>query len=60
MFELYEIVSRKVKICKSSDNDKNDGHTEEDPDYIDQEITRTTLSDSATWIITNKSIWQVR
>ena len=31
-----------------SDDDKNGGHTEEDPDYIDQEINRTTLSDSAT------------
>ena len=32
---------------ESSDDDKNDGHTE-DPDYIDQEINRTTLSDIAT------------
>ena len=58
--ELYEIVSRKVKLCKSSDDDENDGHTEEDPDYIDQGINRTTLSDTATWIITRKSSWQVR
>ena len=46
MCELYEIVSRKVKL-ESIDDDKNDGHPE-DPDYIDQEINRTTLSDSAT------------
>ena len=38
----------KLNFTESSDDDKNDGHTEEDPDYIDQEINRTTLSDSAT------------
>ena len=38
----------KLNFAESSDDDKNDGHTEEDPDYIDQEINRTTLPDSAT------------
>ena len=38
----------KLNFAESSDDDKNDCHTEEDPDYIDQEINRTTLSDSAT------------
>ena len=38
----------KLNFAASGDDDKNDGHTEEDPDYIDQEINRTTLSDSAT------------
>ena len=38
----------KLNFAESSDDDKNGGHTEEDPDYIDQEINRTTLSDSAT------------
>ena len=46
--EQYEIVSRKVNFAESSDDDKNDGHTEEDPDYIDHEVNRTVLSDSAT------------
>ena len=38
----------KLNFAESSDDDKNGGHTEEDPDYIDQEINRTTLSDSVT------------
>ena len=50
----------KLNFAESSDDDKNDGHTEEDPDYIDQKINRTTLSDSATLIITSKSSWQAR
>ena len=37
-----------LNFAESSDDDKNDGHTEEDPHYIDQEINRTTRSDSAT------------
>ena len=28
----------KLNFAESSDDDKNGGHTEEDPDYIDQEI----------------------
>ena len=50
----------KLNFAESSDDDKNDGHTEEDPDYIDQKINRTTLSDSATLIVTSKSSWQAR
>ena len=38
----------KLNFAESSDDDKNDDHTEENPDYIDQEISRTNLSDSAT------------
>ena len=38
----------KLNFAEASDDDKNGGHTEEDPDYIDQEINRTTLSESAT------------
>ena len=38
----------KLNFEESSDDDKNDGHAEEDPGYIDQEISRTALSDSAT------------
>ena len=38
----------KLNFAESSDDVKNDGHTEEDPDYIDHEINRTVLSDSAT------------
>ena len=39
--------SYQEKLNFESSDDKNDGHTE-DPDYIDQEINRTTLSDIAT------------
>ena len=38
----------KLNFAESSDDDKNDGHTEEDPDYIDHGINRTVLIDSAT------------
>ena len=40
----------KLNFAESSDDDKNDGHTEEDPDYIDKEINRTTVSDIATFL----------
>ena len=42
-----KLYQEKLNFAESSDDDKNDGHTE-NPDYIDQEINRTTLSDSAT------------
>ena len=38
----------KLNFAETSDDDKSDGHTEEDPDYIHHEINRTVLSDSAT------------
>ena len=38
----------KLNFAESSDDNKNDGHTEEDPDYIDHEMNRTVLSDSVT------------
>ena len=38
----------KLNFAEYSHDDKNDGHTEEDPDYIDQKINRTTVSDIAT------------
>ena len=38
----------KLNFAESSDDDKNGGHTEEDPDYINQEINRATLTGSAT------------
>ena len=48
MCELYEIVSKKLNFVESSDDDKNDVHIEEGPEYIDLKINRTVLSDSAT------------
>ena len=42
-----KLYQEKLNFAESIDDDKNDGHTE-DPDYIDQEINRTNLSDSAT------------
>ena len=38
----------KLNIGKSSDDDIIDGHTEEDPEYIDLEINRAVFIDSAT------------
>ena len=38
----------KLNFAESSDDNKNYGHTEEDPDYIDHEMNRTVLSDSVT------------
>ena len=42
-----KLYQEKLNFAESSDDDKNDSHTE-DPDYIDHKINRTTLSDSAT------------
>ena len=36
MWELYEIVSKKLNFVESSDDDKNNGHTEEGPEYRPQ------------------------
>ena len=38
----------KLNFRESSDDDKNDGHAEKDPEYIDHKINRTVPSDSAT------------
>ena len=38
----------KLNFAESSDDNKNDGQTEKNPDYTDHEINRTTLSDSTT------------
>ena len=38
----------KLNFRESSDDDKNDGHAEKDPGYIDHKINRTVASDSAT------------
>ena len=46
--DCMKLHQEKLNFAESTDDDKNGGHTEEDPDYIDQEINRTTLSDSAT------------
>ena len=43
------IKSNQEKLnFESSNDDKNDGHTEEDPEYTDDKTNRTVLSDSAT------------
>ena len=44
--KLYQY---KLNFGESSDDDKNDGHTEEDPGYTDYKINKTVLSDSATF-----------
>ena len=58
MCELYEIVSKKLNFVESSDDDKNDVHIEEGPEYIDLKINRTVLSDSATllWLSPLKAV----
>ena len=43
-----KFYQEKLNFAESSDDDKNDGDTEEDPDYINHEINRAVLSDSAT------------
>ena len=43
-----KLYQEKLNFVKSSDDDKNDGHTEEEPEYIDHEINITVFSDSAT------------
>ena len=42
-----KLYQEKLNFADSSYDDKNDGHTEEDPDYINHEINKTALSDSA-------------
>ena len=58
MWELYEIVSKKLNFVESSDDDKNNGHTEEGPEYIGHKINRTVLSFSATllWLSPLKAV----
>ena len=42
-----KLYQKKLKFLESSDDDKNDGHTEKNPDCIGHEINRTIPSDSA-------------
>ena len=43
-----KLYQENLNFAESSDDDKNDGHTEEHPEYIDHKINRTVLSDNAT------------
>ena len=43
-----KLYQETLNFGESNDDDKNDGHREEDSGYIDHKINRTVLSDSAT------------
>ena len=43
-----KLYQEKSNFEESNNDDKSDGHREEDSEYIDHKVNRTVLSDSAT------------